>query len=127
MAEAKDRTILVIDDDRDILEAMRIMLETEGFTVVTAIDGQQGLEKAQNSKPSLILADMMMETVDAGAKVATRIKDSGCKAPIILLSSIGDATSYNLDITALGFEGVMQKPVIPSVLMPLIRKKLNMK
>lgn len=127
MAEAKDKTILVIDDDRDILEAMRIMLETEGFTVVTAIDGRQGLEKAQQEKPDLILADMMMETVDAGAKVATRIKETGCKAPIILLSSIGDATSYNLDITSLGFEGVLQKPVIPSVLMPLIRKKLDLK
>ena len=126
MAEAKDKTILVIDDDRDILEAMKIMLETEGFSVVTAMDGQQGLEKALQAGPDLILADMMMETVDAGAKVAVKIKESGCKAPIILLSSIGDATSYNLDITGLGFEGCLQKPVIPAVLFPLIRKKLNL-
>jgi DNA-binding response OmpR family regulator len=126
MAAAGKKTILVIDDDRDILEAMRIMLETEGFGVETAVDGKQGLQKAKETRPDLILADMMMETVDAGAKVAVQIKESGCKAPIILLSSIGDTTSYNLDVSGLGFEGSLQKPVIPSVLIPLIKKKLNM-
>jgi len=127
MAGAMNKTILVIDDDRDILEAMKIMLETEGFTVETAIDGQQGLEKALSVKPDLVLADMMMETVDAGANAATRIKQAGCKAPVILLSSIGDTTSYNMDISSLGFEGALQKPVIPSVLIPLIKRKLNVK
>ncbi len=127
MAEAINKTILVIDDDRDILEAMKIMLETEGFQVETANDGQQGLEKAKSVNPDLVLADMMMETVDAGAKVATRIKEAGCKAPVILLSSIGDTTSYNLDISGLGFEGALQKPVIPSVLISLIKRKLNLK
>ena len=125
MATVQNKTILVIDDDRDILEAIRIMLETEGFAVESASCGKEGLEKVGSSCPDLILVDMMMETVDAGAKVAEQIKNSGCKAPIILLSSIGDATSYNLDIAAIGLSGAIQKPVKPSVLIPLIKRKLQ--
>ena len=127
MATADQKLILVIDDDKDILEAIKIMLETEGFAVDTALNGKVGLEKTTKNSPDLILVDMMMETVDAGAKVAEEIKSTGCKAPILLLSSISDATSYNLDINAMGFGGSIQKPIMPAVLIPLIKQKLGMK
>lgn len=120
------KLILVIDDDRDMLEAIKIMLETAGFEVGTATDGKQGLLKAEELKPDLIIVDMMMETVDAGVKVAEKIQEMGAKIPIFLLSSIGEATSYNLDTTAMGFAGVIQKPVIPAMLIPLLKKKLNL-
>jgi len=125
MAEDDKKLILVIDDDRDMLEAIKIMLETAGFAVGLAVDSTQGLEKVEELKPDLILVDMMMETVDAGVKVAEKINEIGCKVPIFLLSSIGEATSYNLDISAIGFAGVIQKPIIPSMLIPLLKKKLN--
>ena len=125
MAEDDKKLILVIDDDRDMLEAIKIILETAGFAVGLAVDGKQGLEKVVELQPDLILVDMMMETVDAGVKVTEKIQELGCKAPIFLLSSIGEATSYNLDTIALGFAGVIQKPVIPSMLIPLFKKKLN--
>ncbi len=125
MAENDKKLILVIDDDRDMLEAIKIMLETAGFAVGLAVDSTQGLEKVEELKPDLILVDMMMETVDAGVKVAEKINEMGCKAPIFLLSSIGEATSYNLDISAIGFAGVIQKPIIPSMLIPLLKKKLD--
>jgi len=127
MATSEQKLILVIDDDKDILEAIKIMLETEGFAVDIALNGKDGLEKATKSRPDLILVDMMMETVDAGAKVAEQIKDSGCKAPILLLSSISEATSYNLDIDAMGFAGSIQKPIMPAVLIPLIKQKVGIK
>ena len=125
MAEDDKKLILVIDDDRDMLEAIKIILETAGFAVGLAVDGKQGLEKVVELQPDLILVDMMMETVDAGVKVTEKIQELGYKAPIFLLSSIGEATSYNLDTIALGFAGVIQKPVIPSMLIPLFKKKLN--
>ena len=125
MVNAGKKSILVIDDDKDILEAIRIMLETEDFAVETAADSKTGLEKVRKSCPDLILMDMMMETVDAGVKVAEEIKNTGCSAPILLLSSIGEATSYNLDTVAMGFAGVIQKPVIPSMLIPLLKKKMG--
>ncbi len=70
---------------------------------------------------------MMMETVDASAKTAEQIKDSGCKAPVILLSSIGESTSYNLDINEIGLSGALQKPVKPSMLISLIKRKLQIR
>ncbi|MFH1068431.1 MAG: response regulator [Candidatus Glassbacteria bacterium] len=127
MNNQSGKTILLIDDDRDILEALKIMLETEGFTVQTASNGQQGVEIVKKSCPSLVLVDMMMETVDAGAKVAEQIKSTGCNCPVLLLSSIGDATSYNLDIAEIGLAGAIQKPVRPQVLIPLIKRKLGLK
>ena len=126
MENSGSKTILVIDDDRDMLEAIKIMLETEGFAVQTASNGQQGVNLAQQSCPDLVLVDMMMETVDAGAKVAAQIKDTGCGCPVLLLSSIGDATSYNLDISQIGLSGSIQKPVRPQVLIPLIKRKLGL-
>ncbi|OGG03285.1 MAG: hypothetical protein A3F83_02510 [Candidatus Glassbacteria bacterium RIFCSPLOWO2_12_FULL_58_11] len=125
MESSSRKTILVIDDDKDMIEAIRIMLETEGFVVETASTGREGLEKVSKACPDLILVDMMMETVDAGVKVAEQIKNSNCGAPILLLSSISDATSYNLDIAALGLSASIQKPVMPGVLIPLIRQKLG--
>jgi CheY-like chemotaxis protein len=119
------KLILVIDDDRDMLEAIKIMLEIAGFEVGTAADGKQGLAQAEQLKPDLIIVDMMMETVDAGVKVAAKMQEMGGKIPIFLLSSIGEATSYNLDTSAMGFAGVIQKPVIPAMLIPLLKKKLN--
>ena len=119
------KTILVIDDDRDMIESIKIMLETAGFEVITAEDGHAGFETALSNRPDLILCDMMMETVDAGAKVAGKIKDKLPEVPIYLLSSIGDTTNYNLDTSELGFSGVLQKPVMPSRLIPLIKKKLD--
>ncbi|MBN2289894.1 MAG: response regulator [Candidatus Glassbacteria bacterium] len=125
MAEKEEKLILVIDDDRDMLEAIKIMLESAGFAVGLAVDGKQGLEKVEELNPDLIIVDMMMETVDAGVKVAEKIKKMKSAVPIFLLSSIGEATSYNLDTSAIGFAGVIQKPLMPSMLIPLLRKKLH--
>jgi CheY-like chemotaxis protein len=127
MTTPDQKLIMVIDDDKDILEAIKIMLETEGFAVDTAFNSKVGLEKVAKTCPDLILVDMMMETVDAGAKMTEEIKNSGCNAPILMLSSISNATSYNLDISAMGFSGSIQKPIMPAVLIPLIKQKLGMK
>ena len=56
--------ILIIDDDIDLVEAMRLTLEKEGYEVVDAQDGKKGLEKIAREKPDLILLDVMMETQD---------------------------------------------------------------
>lgn len=120
-----DKKILVIDDDPDILESILAILQSEGYSVVTAMDGKEGLEKFKNAKPDLVLCDMMMERVDAGTKVAEIIRKEDKKTPIYLLSSIGNATAGNISIDELGFNGVFQKPVNPENLLNQIKKALN--
>ena len=62
--------ILIIDDDADIVESMKVVLEDKKYDVVTAFSGSEGLKKAKKDKPDLIILDIMMETSDRGVEVA---------------------------------------------------------
>ncbi len=123
---ANKKLILVIDDDPDILDSIKAILKANGFDVVTAMSGKEGIEAVSKSKPDLILCDMMMERIDAGTKVAQELKKDNPNLPIYLLSSIGTATATNIEIDKLGFNGVFQKPVNPDNLVATIKKVLNM-
>jgi CheY-like chemotaxis protein len=123
---ANKKLILVIDDDPDILDSIKAILTANGFDVVTAMSGKEGIEAVSKSKPDLILCDMMMERIDAGTKVAQELKKDNPNLPIYLLSSIGTATATNIEIDKLGFNGVFQKPVNPDNLVATIKKVLNM-
>lgn len=120
-----DKKILVIDDDPDILESINAILSSEGFKVVTAMDGKDGIDKFKNEKPALVLCDMMMERVDAGSKVAESIRQEDKNTPVYLLSSIGSATEANTSVSKLGFNGVFQKPVDPASLISQVKKALG--
>lgn len=123
---ASKKLILVIDDDPDILDSIKAILTANGFDVVIAMSGKEGIEAVSKSKPDLILCDMMMERIDAGTKVAQELKKDNPNLPIYLLSSIGTATATNIEIDKLGFNGVFQKPVNPDNLVATIKKVLNM-
>jgi two-component system response regulator ChvI len=122
---ADKRQILVIDDDPDIIESIKAILEKNGFVALTATNEADGL-KAVGKKPDLILCDMMMERIDSGSKLAQEIKKVDPKVPILLLSSIGSATASNVEIDKLGFKGVLQKPVDPGSLIMIINKTLGL-
>jgi DNA-binding response OmpR family regulator len=119
------KKILIIDDDPDILDSVEAILTNNGFDVITADSGKDGLSAFGTSKPDLILCDMMMESIDEGSKVATGIRSKDKKIPIYLLSSIGDATAVNIEIDKLGFNGVFQKPVNPETLVNAVKKALG--
>ena len=83
--------ILLVDDDPDILEAMSVVLTTNGYTVVTARDGQEGLVKLRSEKPDLMILDLMMPRMD-GFAVCEELQDPRwakySNIPIIILSSV---------------------------------------
>ncbi len=116
------KKILVIDDDPDITDSVKAILKKEKYDVVTANSGAKGLEIAKNEELSLVLCDMMMEKVDEGVKVAQEIVKMKPDLPVYLLSSIGDATAGNIEISKLGFKGVFQKPVSPEYLIKMVKK-----
>jgi DNA-binding NtrC family response regulator len=73
--ERKDiKTVLVVDDDPDIRESIKMVLEVNGYNVITAIDGDQCLEKLNETKPDLILLDIMMPGTPVG-EIVKKIKD----------------------------------------------------
>jgi hydrogenase maturation protease len=118
------KTILVIDDDPDIRASIRIFLERAGFGVGEASTGEEGLKTVERFRPDAIVVDLMMETVDAGAVVAQKLKGV-YNGPVYLLSSAGDTVHYNLDLRDLGFAGIFQKPVDPNVLVTTITSALK--
>jgi DNA-binding response OmpR family regulator len=124
---ADKKKILVIDDDSDITDSIKVILTANGFETYTASDGKGGLDAIDEIKPDLVLCDMMMERVDEGSQVAHEIRKKDKKLPLFLLSSIGTATAQNIELDKLGFSGVFQKPISPDHLVRTIKKALHMK
>lgn len=117
--------VLCIDDDPDVLEALQLMLEAQGFVAVQAATAEEGIRAYKQANPDIIVCDLMMEEVDSGTNFAREMKLLDNKAPIILLSSVGDAMSMAADYSDFGFAGVLQKPVNPDLLAQTIRAKLK--
>ena len=116
--------ILCVDDDPDLLESTRLLLEEAGFAVVLAGSAMDGLSAYHLCKPDLVLVDLMMEEVDAGAGFVREIRGRGGREPILLVSSVGEGLHRSVDWRELGLSGVLQKPVDPDVLVRTIRAKL---
>ena len=122
-----DRThvILCIDDDYDFLESVQMVLESDGFTVVTASSAEEGLKSYKASKPDLVVVDLMMEEVDSGSTFVRDIRSLGPTPPVYMLSSVGDDFNLAADYASLGFAGVFQKPISTEVLLSVLRTALH--
>jgi DNA-binding response OmpR family regulator len=84
-----NRTILVIDDEREFADLMSLRLAAHGFRVLTAYGGREGLALARQEQPDLILLDVMMPTMDGGEVAqAVRADEAIASTPIIFLTAI---------------------------------------
>jgi DNA-binding response OmpR family regulator len=85
---ASNRTIMVVDDNNDLVEIVRLTLESKGFNVRCAYSGQELLDSLEKKKPDLILLDIMMPEMD-GLEVLTRLRENSDTAsiPVILLTA----------------------------------------
>ena len=80
--------ILVVDDDTNICELLRLYLTKEGYQVTTANDGEEGLDKFNQVKPDMVLLDVMMPKMD-GLEVCRRIRKLG-NTPVMMLTAKGE-------------------------------------
>ncbi len=117
--------ILCIDDDNDILEALRMVLENNNYIMVSAISAEDGLKEYKAHNPDFILVDLMMEIVDAGNNFAKELKLLNNIAPVYMLSSVGDSLAANVDFSELGLNGVFQKPIDIKTLLKTLEMKLK--
>lgn len=126
---AKTR-VLLVDDDPDFIEATSIVLEANGFDVLTASSGAEGVRKVSEDTPDVVILDVMMENTDEGFAVARKIrKKLKINIPIIMLTSVGKATGYDYNpADKPGFFPVdcfLEKPVPPTILAQKIREVLS--
>jgi DNA-binding response OmpR family regulator len=126
--------ILVVDDDPDILEAVALILESQGYEVVTARDGVEGLANLKAEQPDLMILDLMMPKMD-GFAVCKELQDPRWSKyrdiPILILTSVREEASrrrYELETgLELNVADYVEKPMSPDVLLKrvstLIKKK----
>lgn len=117
--------ILYVDDDQDVLDGARLVLEGNGYVMAEAHTAEEGLRVYRDSKPDLVIIDLMMEEVDAGTALVKDLMALGNKAPVYMVSSVGDGLSLSTDTTELGLAGVLQKPVDHQTLLTLLKTKLK--
>src|SRR5688572_9296903 len=125
MAGVPDARVLLVDDDPVILKLLQVNFEMEGYTVSTANDGVEGLEKARAERPDIVLLDVMMPRMD-GLEVTKALKgDDDTKAiPIILLSAKAQAS----DVQAgkdMGADDYLTKPFDPLELLERVSELLE--
>lgn len=117
--------ILVVDDERDILELIRYNLEREGYAVETVTSGEDALVQALRSSPDLIVLDLMLPGLD-GIEVCRRLKrnDTTRHIPVVMLT----AKSEDSDIVTgleIGADDYVTKPFSPKVLVARVRAALR--
>ena len=123
--ENSEITILLVDDEPDILEFLRYNLEREGYMVLTAKNGQKGLKIAREQKPHLIILDVMMPAMD-GMETCAEIR----KNPELANTLIAFLTARGEDYSQIaGFEAgaddYITKPIIPKVFVSRVQALLR--
>jgi len=116
------RTILVVDDERNIVELARMYLRNEGFEVETAYNGREALEKARALHPSLVLLDIMMPEMD-GLEVC-RILRKETDIPVMMLTARADDVDKIVGLE-LGADDYVTKPFNPRELVARVKAVLR--
>lgn len=101
--------ILVVDDEEDILKLLSVVLGAEGYEVVTGIDGQEGMDRFQESKPDLVITDVKMPRKN-GLQFLREIKDSGSDVDVIILTGYSDEATA-IDCLRSGAYDYLVKPL----------------
>jgi CheY-like chemotaxis protein len=126
--------ILIIDDDEDLVHALRLPLEAAGYKVSRAANGSEGLQKVKEVNPDLIILDAMMDTITEGFHVSLTLRSPDpaskykeySRIPILMLTSIHATTSlrFGPDKDYLPVDAFIEKPIEPADLLKKVRKHL---
>jgi two-component system, OmpR family, alkaline phosphatase synthesis response regulator PhoP len=118
------KKVLVVDDEKDIVELLRYNLAKEGYDVIVAYNGEQALEKAAGG-PDLILLDLMMPLLD-GFETCKRLKNDPATSqiPVVFLTARGGEVDEVLGLE-LGADDYIQKPISPRKLVARVKAILR--
>ncbi len=114
------KKILIVDDDIDLLDQHKILMESKGFEVVTAESAEAGFQVFQKEKPDAVIVDLIMEEHDSGFILCHKIKrtELGKKIPVLILTSATYETGFKFDASTkeekewIKCDGFLNKPVV---------------
>ena len=126
--------ILAVDDDPDILEALAMILESQGYEVVTAREGIEGLANLKAETPDLMILDLLMPKMD-GFAVLKELQDPRWSKyrniPVLILTSVREEASrrrYELETgLELGVDDYVEKPISPDILLERVERLVKRK
>ena len=114
------KKILIVDDDIDLLDQHKILMESKGFEVVTAESAEAGFQVFQKEKPDVVIVDLIMEEYDSGFILCHKIKrtELGKNIPVLILTSATYETGFKFDASTMEekewikCDGFLNKPVV---------------
>ncbi|MCD6399358.1 response regulator, partial [candidate division WOR-3 bacterium] len=121
----------IIDDDVDMVEAEKMVLENNGYTVSAAYDGEEGYKKILEVNPDIIILDVMMATPEEGFQLAYKLKEDNklSKIPIVMVTSVSKETGFKFDPQKdqdfLPVNQFIEKPIKPEELLEAIEKAMK--
>ena len=120
------KIIMVVDDEYDMVDLIQLVLQTEGYDVVTATSGKTALEKLKTEKPDLILLDVSMPDLD-GWQVIKKIKENSSlkSIPIIMVTAKAQSTDKIMGLHILNADDYITKPFGRQELLNSVKKHLE--
>jgi len=118
-------TVLIIDDEKDLIEMVRYSLEKHGFDVIGALDGESGLDIAKNQAPDIVLLDLMLPGVD-GLEVCKRLRNDPktARLPVLMLTAKAEETDRIVGLE-LGADDYITKPFSPREVVARVKAVLR--
>jgi DNA-binding response OmpR family regulator len=117
------KTILIVDDDRELVEGLRSVLERQGFRVIQAHDGHQGKQAIYNQRPDLVILDMMMPRM-GGYPVLEHFRGKTDAPPIIMITA-NEGSRHKAYAEYLGVVEYIRKPFAAEKLLDAIQKAFS--
>lgn len=130
---AQEKTILIVDDDPDIIESTEVVLESAGYNVMSAANSTEALQRIEQKIPDLILLDIMMADPTEGFHLSYKLREDPVYAgiPIIIVSGISEKTGFNFsrekETDYVKADDFLDKPVNPQTLLTKISALLEKK
>ncbi len=118
------KRILLVDDDREIIESLRIALEAKGYEVLVARDGNQGLALAERENPDLMILDMMMPR-RSGFLVLERVRHTRSVPLRIIMITANEGSRHKAYAELLGVDDYIRKPFAMDRLLASVDRLLN--
>jgi len=119
--------VLVVDDDPDMVEACRLILEGVGHEVSFALNREDGMEAIETFKPDVLILDVMMAQPDDGIAMAQELRREGFSTPILMLTSVSKAVGmdFDKDDAIVPVDDFQEKPIDATTLVSKINTLLG--
>lgn len=119
--------ILIVDDDLDVVEALKLLLKEQGYETAEAYNRKEGMQQVTSFEPDLIILDVMMEQPDDGLTMAQELRRNKFTKPILMLTTVSKATGLDIgkDDEMVPVDDFQEKPISPAVLKSKVAELLK--